>query len=78
MLAPGGRFVLGDGTADRALARIADRLLRRVDRSHVRLYRSEELVDAMRTAGFEEIGVRSLWDGGYAIVSARRSAAPTD
>ena len=78
VLAPGGRFVLGDGTADRALARIADRLLRRVDRSHVRLYRSEELVDAMRTAGFEEIGVRSLWDGGYAIVSARRSAAPTD
>jgi ubiquinone/menaquinone biosynthesis C-methylase UbiE len=72
VLAPGGRLVLADGTSDRPVARIADRPLRRFDHSHVRLYRSAELVDLVRAAGFEEIGLRRLWDGGYAIVDARR------
>jgi ubiquinone/menaquinone biosynthesis C-methylase UbiE len=75
VLAPRGRVVLGDGTSDRAPARIADRLLRRFDRSHVGLYRTAELVERIGDAGFEQIGVRTLWDGGYAIVSARRSPA---
>jgi ubiquinone/menaquinone biosynthesis C-methylase UbiE len=74
VLTADGRLVLADGTGDRLLARIADRMLRRFDRSHVRLYRSEELVEFLRAAGFDETAVRPLWDGGYAIVSARRAA----
>jgi ubiquinone/menaquinone biosynthesis C-methylase UbiE len=74
VLAAGGRFVLADGTSDTFVAKMADSLLRRFDRGHVRLYRSDELVGRIRAAGFEEIAQRSVWDGGYAIVSARRAA----
>jgi ubiquinone/menaquinone biosynthesis C-methylase UbiE len=74
VLTAGGRLVLADGTADRLAARIADRLLRRFDRGHVRLYRSAELIELLCTAGFDEIAVHSLWNGGYAIVTARRAA----
>jgi hypothetical protein len=74
VLTAGGRLVLADGTADRLAARIADRLLRRFDRGHVRLYRSAELIELLCTAGFDEIVVHSLWNGGYAIVTARRAA----
>ena len=73
VLTAGGRLVLADGTGDRLPARIADRILRRFDRSHVHLYRREELEKLIRAAGFDEISVDSLWDGGYAIVKARRS-----
>ena len=66
--------MLADGTSDRFLAKIAEGLLRRFDRGHVRLYRSDELVERIRAAGFDEIAVRSVWDGGYVIVSARREA----
>lgn len=73
VLAPGGRAVIADGTSDRLLARVADRILRRLDQSHIRLYRSEELVELLTEAGFEGVAVRGLWDGGYAIVSGRRA-----
>jgi len=69
-----GRLALADGTSDRFVARVADSLLRRFDRGHVRLYRSRELVERICAAGFENIAVHSLWDGGYVIVSARRAA----
>jgi len=72
VLAPGGRLVLGDGTGDRLPARIADRLLRRFDGGHVRLHTTPELVMQIRAAGFDDLGVQTLWDRGYAIVSARR------
>ena len=42
VLAPGGRLVIGDGSADRPEARFVDWFLRRFDRSHVKLYRSTE------------------------------------
>ncbi len=67
-----GRIVIADGTADRLAARVADALLRRLDRSHIRLYRSNELAAMLRTAGFADISVSTLYDGGYAIVSGRR------
>src|SRR5262249_40262027 len=44
VLAPGGRLALADGIADRVTARAADRLLRLLDSTHVRLYRTEELL----------------------------------
>jgi ubiquinone/menaquinone biosynthesis C-methylase UbiE len=39
-----GRLAIADGVRDLWTARIADALLRRFDRSHIRLYRSDELV----------------------------------
>lgn len=74
VLTPDGRLVIADGVADRRAARIADRILRVVDRGHFRLYRTEELVGLMRSAGLGDIGVDRLWDGGFAVISARRSA----
>jgi ubiquinone/menaquinone biosynthesis C-methylase UbiE len=70
VLAPGGRLVLADGTGDRRFARVADLLLRVFDRSHVRLYRTRELVAMLEPAGFEVVATEHLWDGGVAIVSA--------
>jgi hypothetical protein len=72
VLAPGGPLVLATMTSDRLLACIAGRILRCVERSHVRLYRRHELVERIRAAGFDELSVDSPWDGGYTIVKARR------
>jgi ubiquinone/menaquinone biosynthesis C-methylase UbiE len=67
-----GRLVIADGAGDILTARIADAILRRVDRSHIRLYRSDELVRFLGEAGFVDIQTRSLHGGGYVIVSGRR------
>lgn len=64
-----GRIVIADGAADRRAARAADALLRRLDRSHIRLYRADELAGMLRDAGFSEVDARTLYDGGYAIVT---------
>ena len=71
-----GRIVIADGTADRLAARVADALLRRIDRSHIRLYRSNELAAMLRNAGFADISVSTLYDRGYAIVSGRLATFP--
>lgn len=55
VLAPGGRLAIADGTADLRVARIADWLLRRVDHSHMRLYRTRELVELVEGAGFAKV-----------------------
>lgn len=68
-----GRLVLADGTADRRAARFCDSLMRHFDGSHVRLYRTDELLALLGEAGFGDVAVRHLWDGGYAIVLARRA-----
>jgi ubiquinone/menaquinone biosynthesis C-methylase UbiE len=73
VLTPNGRLAIADGTADLRVARVADWFLRRFDRSHVRLYRSDELVALLRSAGFADVAVRRLLDGGYAILLARRT-----
>jgi ubiquinone/menaquinone biosynthesis C-methylase UbiE len=73
VLTPDGRLVLSDGTADLRVARVADWFLRRFDRSHVRLYRTEELVAMLAGARLVVADVRHLFDGGYAIVRAARS-----
>jgi len=75
VLASGGRLVIADGTSDLRIARLADRLLRRLDRSHVRLYRTHELVELVQRAGFSDVTTRHVWDGGYAILTARRVTA---
>jgi ubiquinone/menaquinone biosynthesis C-methylase UbiE len=72
VLAPGGRLVLSDGTADLRVARVADWFMRRFDRSHVRLYRTEELTAMLSGAGLIVSDVRHLFDGGYVIMRAHR------
>jgi SAM-dependent methyltransferase len=67
-MAPGGRVVIGDGCADSRAARIADVVMRLIERSHVRLYRSEELGMTLRRAGFERLETKRIWDGGYMFV----------
>jgi hypothetical protein len=47
--------VIADGARDILTARIADAILRRFDRSHIRLYRSDELVALLRGAGFTDL-----------------------
>ena len=72
VLAPAGRLALADGTSDLRIARVADAILRLLDRSHVRLYRTHELLDLIREAGLDPVAVEHLRDGGYAVVTARR------
>lgn len=74
VLAPSGRLALADPSADLLLVRVADGVLRRFDRSHVRLYRSGELVDLVTAAGFSSVGCRMLDSRGYVLISARRPA----
>jgi ubiquinone/menaquinone biosynthesis C-methylase UbiE len=67
-----GRLVVADGTADLLSARIADRIMRLVDRSHIRLYRVGELEALLRDADFSHVDVAgTLYGGGYAIIRGR-------
>jgi ubiquinone/menaquinone biosynthesis C-methylase UbiE len=77
VLEPGGRVVIGDAVTDRRLVWLADRVLRRVQGSHVGLRRAGELEALLRGAGFERPRTRRLMDGVYAIVSATRPPEPT-
>jgi SAM-dependent methyltransferase len=72
VLARDGRLVIADGVGDLFAARVADAILRRLDRSHIRLYRSDELAAFLRQAGFSDLVVSTLYGGGYAIVGGRR------
>jgi ubiquinone/menaquinone biosynthesis C-methylase UbiE len=69
VLVRGGRVVIADPDADLALVRIADRVLRRVDRSHVRLYRGAELAALARAAGFDDAATSPLGIRGYLLLS---------
>ncbi len=68
VLATGGRLVIGDACADLATARFADRILRRTEPGHVRLYRSAELGSFLHAAGLAHVKLRRLSGGGFAIV----------
>jgi ubiquinone/menaquinone biosynthesis C-methylase UbiE len=67
-----GRLVIADGAGDIFAARIADAILRRIDRSHIRLYRRDELARFLGEAAFVDIETRSLHRGGYVVVRGRR------
>ena len=73
VLTSDGRLVIADGTADLRVARIVDWFLRHFDRSHVRLYRTSEMAALLARSGFADLRVRYLFDGGYAILHARRT-----
>ena len=40
--------------------------------AHIRLYRTDELTTMLGGAGFSDIVVSTLYDGGYAIIQSRR------
>jgi ubiquinone/menaquinone biosynthesis C-methylase UbiE len=71
----GGRLVIADGVGDLLAARVADRILRLLDRSHIRLYGTEELAALLSDAGFSDIRSSRLYGGGYAIISGRRTSS---
>jgi ubiquinone/menaquinone biosynthesis C-methylase UbiE len=73
VLGPGGRVAIADGAADRLATRVLDGLLRRFQPSHVGFHPAAELERFLAGAGFEGIASRSLWGGGYAIVTGRRA-----
>jgi ubiquinone/menaquinone biosynthesis C-methylase UbiE len=70
VLAPEGRVVIGDANADRLVVRALDAFLRRFQRSHVRFHRPREIIGLLERAGLTGPGVRTVWRGGYALVSA--------
>jgi hypothetical protein len=75
VLAPTGRLALAEPTADIVFARIADHLLRHLDASHVRLYRSRELKTLAEAAGFTAIAIQRLESRGYVILSGSRDGS---
>jgi ubiquinone/menaquinone biosynthesis C-methylase UbiE len=72
VLATSGRLVIGDACSDSRSARIADAFLRRFEPGHVRLYRSRELGGFILTAGLSGVRLRTMTNGGHAIVRAIR------
>jgi ubiquinone/menaquinone biosynthesis C-methylase UbiE len=68
VLAPGGRLVIGDASADLMTARIADVFLRHFEPGHVRLYRLAELGALMHGAGLLHVAAKRVSGGGQAIV----------
>ena len=72
VLTPDGRAVIGDGTSDSVVMRVADFLCRTFERGHVRFHRAEDLRRFLEDAGFERTERRSLWGGVYGIATASR------
>jgi ubiquinone/menaquinone biosynthesis C-methylase UbiE len=72
VLAPGGRAAIGDWTTDRVAVRVFDLVLRRLQPSHVGCLRAGDIERLLTAAGLREPQTRSLFDGAYAIVSARK------
>jgi ubiquinone/menaquinone biosynthesis C-methylase UbiE len=72
VLAPGGRVVIGDGTSDAVVMKVADFLCRRFEAGHVRFHRVEELRRLLQDAGLERTEARSVWRGVYGLALARK------
>jgi len=73
VLAPGGRIVIGDLNAERTVIRALDLVLRLLQRSHGRFHRAGDLARGLAGSGFSDPSVRTLWNGGYALVRAQRT-----
>jgi ubiquinone/menaquinone biosynthesis C-methylase UbiE len=75
VLTPGGRVVIGDGTSDAVVMKVADLLCRRFEAGHVRFHRVEELRRLLQDAGFDGTEARSVWRGVYGLALARKRPA---
>jgi hypothetical protein len=71
VLTPGGRLVMAEPNGDLRAVSIADRVLRRVDKSHVHLYRTDELEALATDAGFTDIEITPA-ERSYIFVRASR------
>ncbi len=74
VLKPGGRVVIGDACTDRFGMRAFDLVLRMVQRSHVRMYRSRELRAFLADAGLETDAPLLLWNRRWAVARGRKHA----
>jgi ubiquinone/menaquinone biosynthesis C-methylase UbiE len=72
VLAVSARLVIGDACSDSVSARVADAFLRRFEPGHVRLYRSDELGAFVQRAGLSRVQLRTMTNGGHAIVRGIR------
>jgi ubiquinone/menaquinone biosynthesis C-methylase UbiE len=75
VLAPGGRAVIGDGTSDALVMKVADLLCRKFEAGHVRFHRLEDLRRLLQGAGLEGTQARSVWSGVYGLALARKPEA---
>ena len=73
VLAPGGRLLVGDPCADVWTVRVADLFLKRMERGHIRLYRSHEMAAFIYGAGLTGIRVRRLFDGAMTIYAGTKA-----
>jgi ubiquinone/menaquinone biosynthesis C-methylase UbiE len=67
-----GRVAIADAITDRPVVWLADRVLRRLQRSHVGMRSAAELEALLRGAGFERPRTSTLERGMWAVVSAER------
>jgi ubiquinone/menaquinone biosynthesis C-methylase UbiE len=74
VLRPGGRVVIGDGTSDAVVMKVADFLCRKLEAGHVRFHRVEELRRLLEDAGLVRTEARSIWGGVYGLALAVRPA----
>lgn len=74
VLAPGGRVVIGDGTSDAVVMKVADFLCRKFEPGHVRFHRVEDLRRLLEDAGLERTEARSVWGGVYGLALAVQPA----
>ncbi|HEX3299499.1 MAG TPA: methyltransferase domain-containing protein [Actinomycetota bacterium] len=73
VLVPGGRLLVGDPCADVCTVRVADLFLKRMERGHIRLYRSHEMAAFIYGAGLTGIRVRRLFDGAMTIYAGTKA-----
>jgi len=77
VLAPGGRVLIADASADKLMVRTVDVALRELQRSHVGFYRRDRLTRMLTDAGLDNHSVTTLWKGRYALVRAERAVPPS-
>ena len=60
LLKPGGRVFILDPAADSILIKLIDRIIRIIDRAHVKIYSSEEFENLMKSSGLKYLGNREF------------------
>jgi ubiquinone/menaquinone biosynthesis C-methylase UbiE len=76
VLSGGGRVAIADAITDRRIVWLADRILRRVQRSHVGMRSAAQLEALLLDAGFERPRTSLLEHGVWAVVTARLPRSP--
>jgi ubiquinone/menaquinone biosynthesis C-methylase UbiE len=72
VLAPGGRVLVADANRSHPAVFVLDVLLKIFQRSHVGFRSPAQLRSDLRTAGFADVAISTIWSGGYAFVKAEK------